>query len=458
VAITDRPSGIAAVTYKSGPGGLGELGNLAGGYVGSPLQAPPLWTSGEQVDVYGYRDASSYPQMTFDQIYRTQPWVAAVVNKLVRQISRTPLKVYRDGADGNHVRVRMGDNDPGASLDYLLNWPAPRKGAIHLKQWLARPLLVFGNSLIAKYYGDGPEFPPTELVPMDWRYIDAYAQPGGEVEIWRTTQLGSPRFVAWESTVHTAWDADGCIGISPLEQLATSVMIEDAAERLTKASFQNASRPSGGIALPANMTNANEAQMRQMRQDIEAMHRGVDNAFKVALLAPGAQWVPMSFNLQDSAVLDMRQYNREEICAVYDLKPSQVGAIATPGAGYGSVVEVNRDLYRTSLPPWFRLMEETIECQLIRPEPLWEGLHVEFEYAAMLQGDPEAVAAQLATEIAAPARTPNEARDVLNLPRINDPIADQLMFPMNNIAPAVVDGVVQTAARTPETPDMGPAS
>lgn len=455
MAITDRPSGIAAVTFKQGPAGLG---GLAAGYAGSPVQPPPLWTSGDQVDIYGWRGEGAYPQMTFDQIYRTQPWVAAVVNKLVRQISRTPLKVYRTSPNGDHQRVRIGDNDPGASLDYLLNWPAPRKGAIHLKQWFARPLMVFGNSLLAKYYGDGPEFPPTELVPMDWRYIDAYAQPGGEVELWRTMQLGSPRFVAWEDTVHTAWDADGCIGISPLEQLATSVMIEDAAERLTNASFRNASRPSGGIALPPNMTNVNDAQMRQMRQDIESMHRGVDNAFKVALLAPGAQWVPMSFNLQDSAVLAMRQYNREEICAVYDIKPSQVGAIATPGAGYGSVVEVNRDLYRTSLPPWFRLMEETIECQLIRPEPLWEGLHVEFEYAAMLQGDPEAVAGQLATEIAASMRTSNEARQVLNLPPSQDPMADQLQFPMNNIGQTVVDGVVQTAARGPEVPDTGPAS
>ncbi len=455
MAIQDRPSGIAAVTYKSGPTGSG-FGGLTSGYAGSPVQAPPLWTSGDQVDVYGWRDESSYPQQTFDAVYRTQPWVAAVVNKLVRQISRTPIKVYRMRG-GNHVRVRMEDDDPGASLDRLLNWPAPRKGAIHLKQWLARPLMVFGNSLLAKYYGDGPDFPPTELVPMDWRYIDAYAQPGGEVEVWRTMQLGSPRFVDWESTVHLAWEADGCIGISPLEQLARTVKTEDAGQRLSIASFQNASRPSGAIALPPNMTNANEAQMTQMRQDIEKMHRGVDQAFKVALLAPGAQWVPMSFSLQDSAVMDMRQFNREEICAVYDVKPSQVGAIATPGAGYGSVVEVNRDLYRTSLPPWFRLIEETIECQLIRPEPLWEGLHVEFETAAMLQGDPEAVAAQLATEIAAPARTPNEARDVLNLPRLDDPMANQLMIPMNNVGQAVVDGVVQTAARGPAVPDTGPA-
>ena len=70
-------------------------------------------------------------------------------------------------------------------------------------------------------------------------------------------------------------------------------------------------------------------------------------------------------------MMAMRQFNREEVCAVYDVKPSQVGALSTPGAGYSSVVEVNRDLYRTTLPPWFTLIEETIESQLIEPEPMW---------------------------------------------------------------------------------------
>lgn len=454
MAIEKRPSGLEAVTYKSGPGGVGGLaqpGAGLGAFEG------PLWTSGDQVDIYGYRDQGSYPQQTFDVIYRTQPWVAAVVNKLVRQISRTPLRAFEYDSQNNRRYVTWQDDHPGASLDRILRWPAPRKGAIHLKQWFSRPSMIFGNSLIAKFYGDPDGFPPTELIPVDWRYIDAYAQPGGEVEIWRTMQLGSPRFIKWEDTIHMAWESDGCVGVSPLEQLSTAVQIEDAAQRLQRSSFRNASRPSGAISLPPNMQNANEAQMRQMKQDIEALHRGVDNAFKVALLAPGAQWVPMSFNLQDAGLLQSRQFEREEICAVYDVKPSQVGAISTPGAGYGSVVEVNRDLYRTTLPPWFTLIEETIECQLIRPEPMWEGMHVGFDPSEALQGDPEAVSGMVATDVGVGVRTYNEGREKLGLPRVDDPLADKLLFPANNMAP-IDQNMEQTPSAAPDVPDMGPAA
>lgn len=455
MAITERSSGLAAVTYKSGPG---VAGGLTSGYASSPVQFPSLWTGGDQVDVYGYRDESSYPQATFDVIYRTQPWVAAVVNKLVRQIARTPLRVFEYDSQNNKHYVTWQDAHPGATLDKLLRWPAPRKGAIHLKQWFARPSLVFGNSLLAKYYGDSDGFPPTELIPVDWRYVDAYALPGGEVELWRTMQLGDARYIRWEDTIHTAWESDGCVGVSPLEQLSTAVQIEDAAQRLQRSSFRNASRPSGAIALPQNMTNANEAQMNQMRQDIEKMHKGVDNAFRVALLAPGAQWVPMSFNLQDAAVLQSRQFEREEICAVYDVKPSQVGAISTPGAGYGSVVEVNRDLYRTTLPPWFTLIEETIECQLIRPEPMWEGLHVAFDPSEALMGDPETMAAMHSTLIASSVESPNEARPAFGLARSEDPMANKLIFPMNNMIPGVDQNPNQFPSQSPEVPGTGPAS
>src|SRR3954451_1983816 len=132
MAVEKRPSGLEAVTYKGGPGGVGGLASPGAGL---GAFEGPLWTSGDQVDVYGYRGDGSYPQQTFDVIYRTQPWVAAVVNKLVRQISRTPLRAFEYDSQNNRRYVTWQGAPPGASLDRLLRWPAPRKGAIHLKQW-----------------------------------------------------------------------------------------------------------------------------------------------------------------------------------------------------------------------------------------------------------------------------------------------------------------------------------
>jgi len=441
VSLSERPSGLSVVQYKTNPP------PQAAGFTASAYDdgwSRPLWTAGEQVDAFGYHNGA-YPQRAFDEIYRTQPVVAAVVNKLVRQIARIPLDVIRENpVDGSQTTITPYSNDPAASLARLLYRPTPRKSCINLKQWMAWPSLIFGNSLIAKYYGDGPDFPPTELIPMDWRCVTPYAQEGADaVELWRTTQVGEQRYVDGLSVLHFKWDAGGVIGVSPLQQLAVSVVLEDAASRLQTAAFRNASRPSGAIALPAGM-NPNPTQMRQMREDVERMHRGVDNAFKVALLAPGAQWVPMMFSMAEQEMIATRQFTRDEVCSVYDVKPSQVGFMNE--GEFGTVVETARDLFRMTLPPWFAMYEETIYSQLIEPEPLWEGVCVRFRTADAVKSDPEVLAAQVAMQIQSGQITINEGRQMNGLPRIDQPWADELfMQTVSNYAPlsALQEGAAQ---------------
>lgn len=412
----------------------GPYGTLGVG-TGGAFTSRPLWSSGDQSDAFGFHD-TSHVQAPFDVLYRSQPVVAAVINKLARQIATTPLHVYREDTDGDHIIIRPSTpNDPGASLANLLERPSPRFGGLHLKQWIALPSMIYGNGLLAKYRADGRGNPPTELIPMDWRYVQAYAFVGGPVEVWQTTQLGSPMYVDVLQTVHFAWgNPSGPIGVSPLQQLAVTVALEDAAQRWQTSSFKNASRPSSAITLPQG-ANPSEDQMKLMRETITGMHGGVDNAFKVALLAPGASWVPMGFNMQESELMASRKFNRDEVCMVYDVKPSHIGDMSTPGAGYGSVVEVNRDLYRTTLRPWFRMIEETIKSQLIDDEPAWEGLHVEFDMSEMLLGEPEALAAELVAEVDHGLRTHNEGRKKLRLPRVETPEADQLWIQANNMRP-----------------------
>lgn len=413
------------------------------------LALRPLWTSGDQVDAYGWHDSRWVA--SYGEIYQTQPVVAAVVNKIVRQGSTMPLKTYRRAVDGEKTRVTSDSDDAGAGLARIFEKPAPRCGPTHLKQWILSPSLVFGNGLLAKFRGDGPYAPPTELLPMDWRYVSAYARYG-YVEWWGTTQVGSTeRYVRVEDTLHFAWDAaGGCLGVSPLHQLAVSLRLEDAAQRWQTSSFRNAARPSSAVTLPQG-ANPSPDQMRVMRETLESVHRGVDNAFKVALLAPGATWQPMGFNMQEAALVDTRRLNREEVCMVYDVKPSVIGDLSTPGAGYGSVVEINKDFYRTTLRPWLTMIEETIQAQLIDPEPEWEGLFVEFDLSEVLKGEPAAVAAQIQSEIASGTMTPAEGRKIQNRPPLDQEGMDKAYLPTNNLHPIGEDP-------EPETPQAPQAA
>lgn len=398
---------------------------------------PPLWSDGERKEHTAGLPAGATRMVSFSTIYSTQPVVAAVVNKLVRQLSTIPLKVYRLTAGGDRERVR---DHP---LETLLRRPAPRRGPVHLKQWMTLPTLIHGNSLIAKYRMD-PEGPPTELIPLDWRHLSAWATHGGPVEFWQTTQTGQTRYINVGETVHFAWESpNGEIGVSPLEQLGVSVRLEDAAQRFATASFWNSARPSGALVLPEGQVLTPD-QREELRAQIKAMHGGVDNAFRVALLTGGMDWKPMSFSAQEAELINARELNRAEICFVYDVKPTVIGDL-THGT-YSNVEELNKDLFKTTLRPWAAMIEEVIQAQLIDPEPEWAGLFVEFDLNEQLKGDIERRAPALRGYVEAGIMTRNEARKIENLPSLDG--GDELMFPANNQAP-LADAVTDADRQDP---------
>lgn len=370
--------------------------------------------------------------LSYSEIYETQPIVAAAVNKLVHQIATLPLKTYRRKGGGERERVR------GEGPDTVLNRPAPRRSPTDLKQWIAWPMHVQGNGLLAKYRGE-PGGPPTELLPLDWRYISAYARPGGPVEVWETTQLGSAQRIAVEETVHFAWFVPGGIGVSPLKQLGVTVRREDAAQRYQESSFANAARPGLAVVLPPD-ARADGDLRDEIREEVDVKYGGVDKAFRTLVLGGGADVKPVTQTAVEVELSRTRQVSREEVGMVYDVPGPLIGDL-THGT-YSNVTELHRMLYKTILRPTLTMIEETIQAQLIDPEPDWQGYFVEFDLGEQLKGDPLAVAQQIQTEISSGTLTPNEGRDIQNRARSTNPAADELYMPINNLRPLGTDPVV----------------
>lgn len=250
---------------------------------------------------------------SFSEIYRRQPQIAGVVDKLARRIATLPLDAYRRTGDDKREVVR------GDALDSLIRKPMPRAGAVHFLHSIAWSLLVHGNALAAKIRGPEPDAPPLNLWPLDWSMVGAYAQQGGPVEWWSTIQFGEERFIPVAETLHFAWTGpDGEIGVSPLEKLGVTIRHEDAMQRYQTASFRNGARLGGAITLPAG-SNPSPEVMAETRRTIEDLHKGVDKGFKIGLLAPGAGWQPTAMTAVEAELLDQRRLNREEIGMVYDL-------------------------------------------------------------------------------------------------------------------------------------------
>jgi HK97 family phage portal protein len=394
---------------------------------GFPSYFPPMWSDGER-QPNGLTDGLDGHLVSYENIYRSQPVVRTVVDKLSRRIATLPFDAYRKAtSDGSREQVE------GDALDSLLCKPLPRWSKVHLLAFIAQSLLTHGNALVAKVRGPDREAPPIMLWPLDWSRTSAYGLQGGQIEWWSTTQFeGVERFIAAADTMLFAWPGPFAteIGVSPLEALRVTMRLEDAAQRHQIAAFRNGNRPSLAISLA---TNPSKELLDMTRANIEALHKGPDNSGKTILLGGNATATPLSLTPIEAALIDQRKLNREEVGMVYDLAGPLMNDL-THGT-YSNVAELLKGLYRDVLPPWAALISHTFQSQLLDTEPAWLDRFVDFDFAEKLKGEPRDLAETLRLEVEGGLITRNEARRILNLPPDPDPTADKLTYNANNQAP-----------------------
>jgi HK97 family phage portal protein len=381
---------------------------------------------------------------TYADLYATQPWLYTVINKLARGIGRLPLKAYsRNTASNNRFRLR------NAPLVTLLNAPAPRVTPAAFKQQIVTDTCIYGNALVLKVTSR-PEQPPVALEalpPVGWKVL-----PSGDYR-YKSPVNGLERDYPQWQIIHFAYAgprlASG-LALSPMEPLRQTLAIEDAAQRLGVATFNNGARPSGVLSTEKEVS---KEVLARLKDDIQRVHGGVDRSMKPAILTNGLKWQAMSWDFQQSAVVDFRKLTREEVCAVYDISPVIVGILDR--ATFSNIEELHLAYYQDSLGPWTNLIEETLDSHLIAGVPAYANNFVEFDFNEVLKGAIEQRFNAYNAAIQGGWMTPNEARDRENLGRVTtQPEADELHISL--ALGGSQTGAGRSGTGIPEAPVSGP--
>lgn len=381
---------------------------------------------------------------TYAQIYGSQPYIFALVNKLARGVARLPLKQFNRAA--NDARERL---DPAHPLRMLIEQPFPRGSRFQLIEATVGNLCIYGNAAWWKYRG-GPGKPPEELWPLDWRYMSFKSGDTVPVDHYEYDgPAGRRKFLADDIVHFHWWSPRGPQGTSPLEPLRETLALESAGKRYAISSFAHGARPSGAVVTPKTL---DPKQKEELRDELQTLNAGPDNAFRLALLDGGMDWKPFGHTAQEAETIEHRKLNREEACAVYDVPPPVVHILDR--ATFSNVSEQNKALYRETMGPYEVMLEETIEAQLIRDELAFLGTYCEFDLAEVLKADlPQRAAAykQMENTISI-----NDRRRLENLPPIGDPLdetnpANGILMPLNMAI------VLQTGdVLTPAAPGTAP--
>jgi HK97 family phage portal protein len=369
--------------------------------------------------------------VSFAKLFATQPWVAAAVMRLLTWSVRVPLKVYE--RTGENDRRRLGPADHPLAAGVVTPWP--RGSQAQLVQALLGPFLVHGTSLTEIEEGAKNAI---KFGPIDWRTVTPIMPELNEIVGWLIEYGTEDRTVSVDTMLQISnWSPNGPVGVSPLQQLGTTLAVEDAAQRFQQSMMGNSARPPSAIQADKEFLGVDPKKQDEMlanlRQDVKDIYTGPDQGGKPVLLPPGLTWNMVGHSAVEAQLIEQRKVAREEVAAVYMIPPPMIGILDK--ATYSNIAVQRQMAYTDSLGPPLVLIEQSINAVIVQGLLREPDIFVEFDFAGVLRGDSVKEIEALRAAIATGLNTVNEGRAVLNLAPSAHKAANELWLPTNNLTP-----------------------
>jgi HK97 family phage portal protein len=380
--------------------------------------------SRQNVDVRTRLAVTTDYSADYSKIWESHGSVQTVTNFLGRNIASL----------GIHLFNRIGDSDRARLTDHpvarLLSRPHPRVTRYTYFDALVRDVAIFERHLSVKVkLQDGStgaliRIAPTMFSPVggDWMFPEAFEIRGSK----------GKKIIPAEDTFHIlGYSPRGDIGgVSPIESLRSVLAEEYEAARQRAQAFRNGARVNGYIERPREAP----AWSKEARDRFRAGWRGQyggggSDAYGTPILEEGMKFVAATQTSRDLQYIESRKLTREEVASAYFIPPPMIGLL--DNATFSNIKEQHKHLYQDTLGPWLQRIQQELMLQLFPEFPDTENLYLEFNLEEKMRGSFEDQAAQLQTATGGPYLTRNEARAILNRPRIDG--GDELIVPLNVI-------------------------
>jgi HK97 family phage portal protein len=390
----------------------------------------------------------------YGEIYRKQPWVRTVIDKRAAALARLPVQCMYDGGETETVETDTGYAkllaDPCEYLDPFTFW-----------SWVSTTIDIYGETYLAiQKDANGV---PEKLMPMHPSRV-AIKRNGKDGKYRYYFQTGSgvgTELLYFEDDEVVPFRLFNPVGLerglSRMESLKETIFAEDASRNANNAMWRNGARPN--LVLQHDKQLSEVAQTR-LREQFTQAHAGSSNAGKVLVAEEGMKPVALQITAVEMQYIENRELNREEICGTYDVAPPMVHILAR--ATFSNITAQMRAFYRDTMAVPIAFIESVMDK---RVGQFWRRKNkMRFAVDDIIRGDWETRAESGQHAVTSGGMTPNEFRELLGLPRHDDPKADELfansaMQPLGmpaeqirlqgEISGATPDGVQATPMQTP---------
>lgn len=364
-------------------------------------QAPPArkMTSADLADILRCGSLSAAGQAVTPERAMRVATVYACVRILAESIAQLPCKIYKRGADDSQELV-----DSGPLFD-LLHFPNAWQNSFEFREYLMACLCLRGNFYALKTARRGAVI---ELLPLrpdavsarrrNWEMLYTYTDAEGH-----TGTVGADRMLHVRGL-----SLDGIMGVSPIRYGRDAIGLAMATEKHGSLIFKNGARPGGVLIHPGHLS---DEALEHLKLSWEAAHSG-ENTGRTAILEEGMKYESMSMTSEDAQYLETRQFQRNEICALFRVPPHMIGDLTK--SSFSNITQQSLEFVKYSVLPWCRRIETAFWHGLLTDEQRRAGFRVEFLVDGLERADIKTRYESYSIAIQNGILSPNECRRLEN--------------------------------------------
>lgn len=216
-----------------------------------------------------------------------------------------------------------------------------------------------------------------------------------------------------EDVIHikTSYSFNGIMG-KPVRQILGD-MIDGARE--SQRFMEKLYKQGLTASMALEYTDDLDANRRaKLQAKYEEYLTGAKNAGRIVPVPAGLKLVPLNVSLADAQFLELRKYSALQIAAAFGIKPNQLNDFDK--ASYSSAEMQQLAFLVDTMAYRMKIYEEEINAKVLTPQQIKDGYWYKFNEKAILRTDSKTQQEIICGYVNNGVYTPNEARDLLQLP------------------------------------------
>ncbi len=318
-----------------------------------------------------------------------------------------------------HIYERVGETDRRRRSDHpvaiVFQKPNRNQSRVDFLQQMQASLLLRGNAYAYVVWERGQRGNrPMQMWPLHPDLVTVEQNNDLSLRYRVRRRDDAPEVVLpQENVFHVrGLSANGYMGRSVLADARDVVGIAQATQESAGTFWAHGGGPDVALRHPKVLS---DKAKKSLEEHFAVTYGGNDGQRRVAVLEEGMEITPLSITKRDAQFLETRQFQRTEICGMFQVPPHMIGD-TEKSTSWGTGIEQQQiGFLQYTMRRWLVTWEQAIWQQFIEQE---QAFYPEFMVEGLLRGDFKAQMDGYGLAIDKGVYSVNEVRRKLNEPPV----------------------------------------